>query len=124
MKQYNNIKDKNKKWIEFKVISKRKEIKAKKKKSQPNIGRLIRMAYKMKWQHAFAWKARPTLRLARPRLRTWPFIFILFFSWLTCKLTFLENKSDNPSFIAINYVLSKRLHFDHQSVHQKLRWVF
>jgi hypothetical protein len=32
MKQYNNIKDKNKKWIEFKVISKRKEIKAKKKK--------------------------------------------------------------------------------------------
>jgi hypothetical protein len=40
MKQYNNIKDKNKKWIEFKVISKRKEIKAKKKKSQPNIGGL------------------------------------------------------------------------------------
>jgi len=47
-----------------------------------------------------------------------------FFAWLTCRLTFLENKSDNPSFVAINYVLSKRLHFDHQSVDQKLRWVF
>jgi len=90
MKQYNNIKDKNKKWIEFKVISKRKEIKAKKKKKSTQHRWAKRMAYKMKWPHALAWKARPTLRLARPRLRTWPFIFILFFCLANMQINFFR----------------------------------
>jgi hypothetical protein len=86
-----------------------------------DIGGLIRMAYKMKWPHALAWKARPTLRLARPCLRPDLLFSFYFFAWLTCKLTFFKNKSDNLSFVVVNYMLSKRQHFDHQSIDQKLR---